>query len=188
MSFPVVPVATSSKRLRSSRLSMANATISAFLPSWAMSAMVRRSLGIATRFCEYLIAARLYATIQCALPKVVVRKRLCTMCVHAFQQDQFRVSWHASCVRPFMLVDSFDFCQFIFIADPIATMPYVVAEPCINCKYTDCVEVCPVDCFYEGPNFLAIHPDECIDCNACVPTCPTEAIYADDELPEKWAH
>ncbi len=67
-------------------------------------------------------------------------------------------------------------------------MPYIVAEPCINCKYTDCVEVCPVDCFYEGPNFLVIHPDECIDCNACVPTCPVEAIYADDELPEKWAH
>jgi ferredoxin len=67
-------------------------------------------------------------------------------------------------------------------------MPYVVAEPCINCKHTDCVEVCPVDCFYEGPNFLAIHPDECIDCNACVPVCPVEAIYPDDELPEKWAH
>ena len=67
-------------------------------------------------------------------------------------------------------------------------MPYVVAQPCINCKHTSCVEVCPVDCFYEGPNFLAIHPDECIDCNACVPACPVEAIYADDELPEKWAH
>ncbi len=67
-------------------------------------------------------------------------------------------------------------------------MPYVVAEPCINCKYTDCVEVCPVDCFYEGPNFLVIHPDECIDCNACVPVCPVEAIYAEDELPEMWAH
>ncbi|HLT46394.1 MAG TPA: ferredoxin FdxA [Rubricoccaceae bacterium] len=67
-------------------------------------------------------------------------------------------------------------------------MPYVVAQPCINCKYTDCVEVCPVDCFYEGPNFLAIHPDECIDCNACVPTCPVEAIFADDELPAEWAH
>jgi ferredoxin len=67
-------------------------------------------------------------------------------------------------------------------------MPYVVAQPCIHCKYTDCVEVCPVDCFYEGPNFLAIHPDECIDCNACVPTCPVEAIYADDELPAEWAH
>ena len=67
-------------------------------------------------------------------------------------------------------------------------MPYVVAEPCINCRYTDCVEVCPVDCFYMGPNFLVIHPEECIDCNACVPICPTEAIYADDELPEKWSH
>jgi ferredoxin len=67
-------------------------------------------------------------------------------------------------------------------------MPYVVAEPCINCKHTDCVEVCPVDCFYEGPNFLAINPDECIDCNACVPVCPVEAIFADDELPEEWAH
>jgi len=67
-------------------------------------------------------------------------------------------------------------------------MTYIVTEPCINCKYTDCVEVCPVDCFYEGPNFLAIHPDECIDCNACVPTCPVEAIYADDELPAKWEH
>ena len=67
-------------------------------------------------------------------------------------------------------------------------MPYVVAQPCINCKHTDCVEVCPVDCFYEGPNFLVIHPDECIDCNACVPACPVEAIYADDELPEDQAH
>lgn len=67
-------------------------------------------------------------------------------------------------------------------------MPYVVAEPCINCKHTDCVEVCPVDCFYEGPNFLVINPEECIDCNACVPVCPEEAIYADDELPEEWAH
>ena len=67
-------------------------------------------------------------------------------------------------------------------------MPYVVTESCINCKHTDCVEVCPVDCFYEGPNFLVIHPDECIDCNACVPVCPVEAIYADDELPEELAH
>jgi ferredoxin len=67
-------------------------------------------------------------------------------------------------------------------------MPYVVTEPCINCKYTDCVEVCPVDAFYEGPNFLAIHPDECIDCNACVPVCPTEAIYPEDEVPAAWVH
>ena len=67
-------------------------------------------------------------------------------------------------------------------------MPYVVTEACINCKHTDCVEVCPVDCFYEGPNFLVIHPEECIDCNACVPVCPVEAIYAEDELPEHLAH
>ena len=66
-------------------------------------------------------------------------------------------------------------------------MTYVVAEPCIKCKYTDCVDVCPVDCFMEGENFLAIHPDECIDCGACVPECPTEAIFAEDDLPEKWA-
>ena len=65
-------------------------------------------------------------------------------------------------------------------------MTYVVAEPCVKCKYTDCVDVCPVDCFYEGVNFLAIHPDECIDCGACVPECPTEAIFSEDDHPEKW--
>ncbi len=66
-------------------------------------------------------------------------------------------------------------------------MTYVVAEPCVKCKYTDCVDVCPVDCFREGVNFLAIHPDECIDCGACVPECPTEAIFSEDDLPEKWS-
>jgi ferredoxin len=65
-------------------------------------------------------------------------------------------------------------------------MAYVVAEPCVNCKYTDCVEVCPVDCFYEGANFLVIHPDECIDCGACEPACPTKAIFPEESLPEKW--
>ena len=55
-------------------------------------------------------------------------------------------------------------------------MTFVITESCIKCKYTDCVEVCPVDCFYEGPNFLAIHPDECIDCALCVPECPVDAI------------
>lgn len=65
-------------------------------------------------------------------------------------------------------------------------MGYVVAEPCIKCKYTDCVEVCPVNCFYEGENFLVIHPDECIDCGACEPVCPTKAIFPESELPEKW--
>ena len=63
-------------------------------------------------------------------------------------------------------------------------MTFVVGENCINCKHTDCVEVCPVDCFYEGPNILVIHPDQCIDCALCEPECPVEAIFADDELPE----
>ena len=62
-------------------------------------------------------------------------------------------------------------------------MTYVVTENCIKCKYTDCVEVCPVDCFYEGPNFLVIDPDECIDCTLCEPECPAEAIFSEDELP-----
>ncbi|MDV7339964.1 ferredoxin family protein [Terasakiella sp. A23] len=60
-------------------------------------------------------------------------------------------------------------------------MTYVVVENCIKCKYTDCVEVCPVDCFYEGENFLVIHPDECIDCGVCEPECPAEAILPDTE-------
>jgi ferredoxin len=55
-------------------------------------------------------------------------------------------------------------------------MPFVVTEPCIRCKYTDCVEVCPMDCFVEGPNFIAIDPDGCIDCSVCVPQCPVGAI------------
>ena len=63
-------------------------------------------------------------------------------------------------------------------------MTYVVTESCIRCKYTDCVEVCPVDCFHEGPNFLVIDPDECIDCTLCVPECPVNAIFAEDDLPE----
>ena len=63
-------------------------------------------------------------------------------------------------------------------------MTFVVIESCIKCKYMDCVEVCPVDCFYEGPNMLAIHPDECIDCALCEPECPVDAIVADDEIPE----
>lgn len=63
-------------------------------------------------------------------------------------------------------------------------MTYVVIDNCIRCKYTDCVEVCPVDCFREGPNMLVIDPDECIDCNLCVPECPVDAIYPEDDLPE----
>ena len=62
-------------------------------------------------------------------------------------------------------------------------MTYVVTDSCIRCKYTDCVTVCPVDAFREGPNFLAIHPDDCIDCTLCVPTCPVQAIYPESEVP-----
>ena len=62
-------------------------------------------------------------------------------------------------------------------------MTFVVTESCIRCKHTDCVKVCPVDCFREGPNMLVIDPDECIDCNLCVPECPVDAIYPDDEVP-----
>jgi ferredoxin len=65
-------------------------------------------------------------------------------------------------------------------------MAYIVADPCVKCKYTDCVEVCPVNCFYEGENMLVIHPDECIDCGACEPVCPTKAIFPEADLPEKW--
>ena len=63
-------------------------------------------------------------------------------------------------------------------------MTHVVTESCIKCKYTDCVDVCPVDCFKEGPNMLIIDPDECIDCAVCIPECPVNAIYADVDLPQ----
>ena len=66
-------------------------------------------------------------------------------------------------------------------------MTYIVNDSCIACKYTDCVEVCPVDCFYEGENMLVIHPDECIDCGVCEPECPADAIRPDTEPDmEKW--
>src|SRR3569833_4370487 len=63
-------------------------------------------------------------------------------------------------------------------------MTFVVVDYCVKCKYTDCVEVCPVDCFHEGPNFVVIDPDECIDCTLCEPECPAEAIFAEDDVPE----
>ena len=65
-------------------------------------------------------------------------------------------------------------------------MTFVVTENCIKCKYTDCVDVCPVDCFHEGPNFLVIDPDECIDCTLCEPECPAEAIFSEDDLPDEY--
>lgn len=67
-------------------------------------------------------------------------------------------------------------------------MTFVVTESCIQCKYTDCVAVCPVDCFHEGPNFLVINPEGCVDCGICVPECPANAILADVDLPPEQQH
>ncbi|MFU8925188.1 ferredoxin FdxA [Acinetobacter puyangensis] len=67
-------------------------------------------------------------------------------------------------------------------------MTFVVLEECIQCKHTDCVAVCPVDCFYEGPNFLVINPDECIDCALCEPECPIDAIRSEEDVPEDQQH
>lgn len=67
-------------------------------------------------------------------------------------------------------------------------MTFVVTDSCIRCKYTDCVEVCPVDCFKEGEHFLVIDPEECIDCNLCVPECPVDAIYSEDDVPAEQQH
>jgi ferredoxin len=65
-------------------------------------------------------------------------------------------------------------------------MPHIVCEPCKGCKYTDCVEVCPVDCFHEAPDILYIDPDTCIDCGLCVDECPVQAIFPEEDLPEAW--
>ena len=67
-------------------------------------------------------------------------------------------------------------------------MTHVVLEACIQCRYTDCVDVCPVDCFKKGPNFLAIDPDECIDCAVCIPECPIEAIVPEEDVPANQQH
>ena len=67
-------------------------------------------------------------------------------------------------------------------------MAFVVCEPCHDCKYTDCVTVCPMDCFYQDEYMLYILPEECIDCGACVPECPVDAIFGEPEVPAKWAH
>lgn len=65
-------------------------------------------------------------------------------------------------------------------------MTFVVTQPCVNCRYTDCVVVCPMECFYEGANMLYIHPEECIPCDACAVECPVEAIYPIDDVPPQW--
>jgi len=65
-------------------------------------------------------------------------------------------------------------------------MAHIVAEPCVKCKYTDCVTVCPVDCFHEDEEMLVIDPEVCIDCGACIPECPVQAIYVEEDVPEQW--
>lgn len=67
-------------------------------------------------------------------------------------------------------------------------MAYVIAEPCINLKDKSCLAVCPVNCIYEGPDMLYINPDECVCCDLCVPECPVDAIFNEDDIPEKWKH
>jgi ferredoxin len=98
-------------------------------------------------------------------------------------------------VKKILLSNSADFhsdfaiMTFLTLAESFwINMTFVVVENCIKCKYTDCVEVCPVDCFHEGPNFLVIDPEECIDCTLCEPECPAEAIYPEDDLPEGQEH
>ena len=66
-------------------------------------------------------------------------------------------------------------------------VPYVIAEPCVDVMDKSCIEECPVDCIYEGSRMLYIHPDECVDCGACEPVCPVEAIFFDDDVPEEWS-
>jgi ferredoxin len=67
-------------------------------------------------------------------------------------------------------------------------VPYVVCEPCHDCKYTDCVAVCPADCFYQDDAMLYIDPETCIDCGACLPECPVEAIFRETDVPTEWTH
>ncbi len=102
---------------------------------------------------------------------------------------------------PHSILDTYRYRRKIPDALPVATaltsnrgrsafrehrMPYIIAEPCINVKDRSCVDVCPVDCIYEGPEMLYIHPDECIDCGACEPECPVTAIFPEEDTPPQW--
>jgi ferredoxin len=73
-------------------------------------------------------------------------------------------------------------------SEEVRQMTYVVVEPCVNCRYTDCAVVCPVEAFHLDDDMLVINPETCIDCDACVPECPVEAIFPEDKVPEEWAH
>ncbi len=84
------------------------------------------------------------------------------------------IHWLKNSARPIAFTTS-------LLVEP---MTHVVTENCIKCKFTDCVDVCPVDCFREGPNFLVIDPDECIDCAVCIPECPANAIFAEEDVPQ----
>ena len=88
----------------------------------------------------------------------------------------------------FESTSSLRYIKFASFVKPNRPMTFVVTEACIRCKYTDCVDVCPVDAFREGPNFLVIDPDECIDCAVCVPECPVNAIYAEEDVPGNQQH
>ena len=90
-------------------------------------------------------------------------------------------------VSPASAVDLSQHLALLF-ARVLHTMTHIVSESCIQCKYTDCVDVCPVDCFREGPNMLVIDPDECIDCAVCIPECPVNAIYAEEDVPKDQMH
>lgn len=90
-------------------------------------------------------------------------------------------------VRALIFVFSLRFyCKIQPSVERFFAMAHIVTQPCVGCRYTDCVVVCPVECFYEGEKMLYIHPEECIDCEACVAECPVEAIFHEDNVPEEW--
>ena len=97
-------------------------------------------------------------------------------------KGQGRCSRAAICSRSTLVSpDILALCRKVF-----SDMAHIVAQPCVGCRYTDCVVVCPVECFYEGEKMLYIHPEECIDCEACVAECPVEAIFHEDNVPADW--